>query len=62
MLASDLLQQLLAHATWAAATVYALKNRGFLHHRAFANRWNACAAAWRAAAATKSTAPDGTHG
>ena len=61
MLASDLLQQLLAHAAWATATVHALKRRVSLRHRAFANWWNVGSAAWRAAVAVKSTAPDGTH-
>lgn len=61
MLDSFLLQHLLAHATWAAVTARALENRISLHHRAFANWWNAGSAAWRAAEAHKSTALDGTH-
>ena len=61
MLASDLLQQLLAHATWATATVYALKRWGYLRHLALTNGWNARVAAWRAAGACRPTAPDGAH-
>ena len=61
MLDSFLLQQLLAHATWAAVTARALERRVSLRHRAFANWWNAGSAAWRAAEAQKSTAPDGAH-
>ena len=56
-----ILQQLLAHATWATVTARALERRVSLRHRAFANWWNAGSAAWRAAEAQKSTAPDGAH-
>ena len=61
MLASFLLQQLLAHATWAAVTARALERRVSLRHRAFANWWNTGSAARRASGAHKSTALDGTH-
>lgn len=61
MPASDLLQQLLAHAIWATATVHVLKRWGSLRRRALTNRWNARVAAWRAAAACRPAAPDGTH-
>lgn len=61
MLAFFLLQQLLAHATWAAAAARAWQSRVSLRHRAFAKRWNAGSAAWRATEACKPTAPDGTH-
>ena len=45
MLASDLLQQLLAHAVWAATTAHALKRRVSLRHRAFSSWWNVGSAA-----------------
>ena len=61
MLDSLLLQQLLAHATWAAVTARALERRVSLRHRTFANWWSAGSAARRAADAHKSIALDGTH-
>ena len=61
MLDSLLLQQLLAHATWAAVTARALGSTVSLRHRAFAYWWNAGSASWRAAEACKPTGLDGTH-
>lgn len=60
MFASFFLQQLLVHAVWAAATARTLKPRHSLLHRAFRDRWNPRATAWRATEDCKSAGLDGT--